>query len=79
LCPDFVLEIKSASDQLSSLKSKMDEWVVSGCRLAWLINPEDKTTLVYSSGQIRTISFQEVLSGESVMPGLEIVLGYIFK
>jgi Uma2 family endonuclease len=79
LCPDFVLEIKSASDQLSSLKSKMDEWVANGCRLAWLINPEDKTTLVYSSGQIKTISFQEVLSGGSLMSGLELVLGSIFK
>ena len=79
LCPDFVLEIKSASDQLSSLKSKMDEWVANGCRLAWLINPEDKTTLVYSSSQIKIISFQEVLSGESVMQGLELVLRSIFK
>lgn len=79
LCPDFVLEIKSASDQLASLKSKMEEWVANGCRLAWLINPENRTTLVYSSGQIKTISFQEVLSGGSIMPGLELVLNSIFK
>jgi Uma2 family endonuclease len=66
LCPDFLMEIKSPSDSRLSQKNKMDEWVASGCRLAWLINPEEELTYVYSDGKVEIIPFKESLSGKEV-------------
>lgn len=79
LCPDFVIEIKSPSDNLSPQKNKMEEWVASGCKLAWLINPEESLTYVYFNGKIHSAGFDEKLSGQEVINGFEIQLNGIFK
>ncbi|PSF35992.1 hypothetical protein C7H19_14705 [Aphanothece hegewaldii CCALA 016] len=38
ICPDFVVELRSASDSLKSLQEKMQEYIENGTRLGWLIN-----------------------------------------
>jgi Uma2 family endonuclease len=35
LCPDFVIELRSPSDNLSELKEKMEQWIANGAQLAW--------------------------------------------
>jgi Uma2 family endonuclease len=42
ICPDFVAEIKSPSDSLKDLHKKMQEWMENGCRLGWLLDPDEK-------------------------------------
>ena len=37
--PDFVIELKSASDRTETLRTKMREWTSNGIALAWLIIP----------------------------------------
>ncbi len=78
LCPDFIIEIKSPSDTPAVQKSKMNEWISNGCRLAWLINPEEELTYVYSDGKIESIPFEEKLSGKEVANGFEMKLSTIF-
>ncbi|MCC3579051.1 Uma2 family endonuclease [Microcoleus sp. PH2017_32_RDM_D_A] len=41
LCPDFVVELRSASDSLSTLQTKMREYIDNGARLGWLANPTE--------------------------------------
>jgi Uma2 family endonuclease len=40
ICPDFVLELLSPSDDLRSTQAKMREYLASGARLGWLLNSE---------------------------------------
>ncbi len=86
ICPDFVAEIKSPSDSIKDLRvkdlwEKMREWMENGCRLGWLINPEDRTYQVYTpdNHQPEALPLGGVKGGE-VLPGLEIdlneVIGY---
>ena len=42
ICPDFVVELRSKSDDMSKLKEKMDEYVAQGIRLGWLIDPRGR-------------------------------------
>src|SRR5690348_4751962 len=35
ICPDFVIELKSLSDTVSSLQAKMEEYIQNGARLGW--------------------------------------------
>ena len=47
LCPDFVIELKSPSDTLSSLQAKLTEYIDNGARLGWLIDPYRRQVHVY--------------------------------
>lgn len=74
IAPDFVLELRSEDQSLSELREKMDEYMDVGCRLGWLIDPQNRRTYVYlENGDIQTVSFDEKLNGAEVMPGLEVV------
>lgn len=48
--PDFVIELKSASDRPRVLRAKMQEWIDNGAQLAWMIDPESRTVEVYRPG-----------------------------
>ena len=76
LCPDFVIEVRSPSDSIKQLKSKMEDWINNGCQLAWLIDPIDKKAWAYTqNGLVKTVvSFDEKLEGMEVMPGLVLEL-----
>lgn len=72
IVPDFVVEIRSPSDDLQNLKNKMaDSWIANGVRLAWLFDPESQTAWLYrADGTVQEIKgFDAPLSGESVLPG----------
>jgi len=45
--PDFVIELRSQSDRLPSLRNKMLEYQRLGVKLALLINPQDQQVEVY--------------------------------
>ena len=45
LCPDFVVELRSPKDRLSSLQRKMEEYSANGAQLGRLIDPPCKTRL----------------------------------
>lgn len=47
ICPDFVIELRSASDKLSDLQSKMQEYIDNGTSLGWLIDRQNRTVYVY--------------------------------
>ena len=78
IVPDFIIEVRSPSDRLSDLKAKMqDVWMANGVRLAWLIDPYDEKVYIYRSGQETEVMERfegKILSGEAVMPGMEMPL-----
>jgi Uma2 family endonuclease len=77
LCPDFVVELMSATDDEADLKKKIEnEWIANGCQLAWLINPLDKRAFIYrKDGSIEQVEgFEQQLSGENVLPNFKLDL-----
>ncbi|WP_324670752.1 Uma2 family endonuclease [Hymenobacter sp. GOD-10R] len=70
LCPDFIVELASESDEVSSLQQKMLDWQRNGARLAWLIVPKTETAYIYRAGQLEpevVQGFDQELSGEEVL------------
>ena len=66
LCPDWVIEIPSPEQRANRVKGNLLYCLQHGCQLGWLINPEDRSILVFFSNQ------QPVLLQESdVLPVLE--------
>ncbi|MBD2569406.1 Uma2 family endonuclease [Anabaena lutea] len=79
LCPDFVIELVSESDDLADTQAKMREYINNGLRLGWLINPQDKQVEIYRQNQeVEVLQSPTSLSGEDVLPGLVLDLQPIF-
>ncbi len=80
LAPDFVIELRSASDRLKPLQAKMQEYIENGVRLGWLLNPQDQTVAIYRSDQtVEVLQSPTRLSGEDVLVGFELDLKGIFN
>lgn len=80
LCPDFVLELRSQSDQLKDCFEKMSDWMDNGCQLAWLIDLDNQITYIYRPQQDRQeIKGLVILSGETVLPGFTLDLGHLVQ
>ena len=78
ICPDFVIELKSPSDSLAQQKDKMDEWMENGCRLGWLIDPENRKVHIYSeNGKNSIVDFDSEITGDDVLEGFKLDLSFI--
>jgi len=75
LCPDFAIELRSASDDLDTLQAKMQEYLENGMQLGWLLNPYDQQVEIYRVGQpVEVLNSPKKLSGETVLPGFVLQL-----
>jgi Uma2 family endonuclease len=69
LCPDFVIELRSRTDTINDLREKMREYLASGLRLGWLINPQQQQVEIYQQDKkVEAIDLPATLSGEDVLP-----------
>ena len=69
ICPDFVMELRSRTDSLTQLQAKMQEYLNSGLRLGWLINPQEQQVEIYRPNQaLEIVKLPTTLSGENVLP-----------
>lgn len=68
--PDLVIEIRSPSDRPGDLLSKVGDWLSSGTRLVWVIDPARRVAHVYRQDETQaTIGLHDALDGEDVVPG----------
>jgi Uma2 family endonuclease len=81
ICPDFVVEIRSKSDQLNYLINKMEEYIANGTQLAWLIDRFDNKAYIFKEDKsvIKLDSLNVKLSGELVLPGFVLDLESLIK
>jgi Uma2 family endonuclease len=79
LAPDFIIELRSASDSAKDLRDKMKEYIENGVRLGWFLNAKDKGVEIYRQGQdVEMLRSPTSLSGEDVLPGFVLELKEIF-
>jgi Uma2 family endonuclease len=78
LCPDFVVELRSASDSLSPLQTKMREYMANGARLGWLIDPQNQRVEIYRQ-QAEVLINPTELSGEDILPGFVLNLRRVWR
>lgn len=75
LCPDFALELRSATDRLSSLQTKMREYIDNGVKLGWLIDPISHRVEIYRPDrEVEVLDNPASVSGETVLPGFTLNL-----
>ena len=71
ICPDFVIEIRSGTDNLAPLHAKMRLYMQNGALLGWLIDARNRRVFIYRAGQPEPEASENpvILSGEAVLPG----------
>jgi Uma2 family endonuclease len=77
--PDLVVEVLSPWDRSARLQEKLPDYFSSGARLIWVLDPAEKTVLVYRTpGPERLLRVTDNLEGEDVLPGFRLPLAELF-
>jgi Uma2 family endonuclease len=75
IAPDFVIELRSRTDDLKPLQAKMVEYAANGVRLGLLLNPQDQQVEVHRPGQpIDLLTKPLRVDCSEVLPGFELKL-----
>jgi Uma2 family endonuclease len=70
IAPDFLIELRSRTDDLATLRSKMLEYQANGVSVGVLINPQDKEVEMYrSNGTVEVIDRPIQVDCSEVLPG----------
>lgn len=73
LAPDLMVEVKSPTDSLKALRSKIDQFLEQGTQVGILINPEQRWIEVWRSQQDPMTLFDgDMLTVPDLLPGWNI-------
>ena len=80
ICPDFVLELMSPSDNLKTLQAKMTEYMEEpGVKLGWLIDRKERKVYIYRPGiATECLENPESVSGEPILPGFVLKMSKVW-
>lgn len=77
--PDLAVEVLSPSDRFSKVLQKVREYLAAGTRLVWVVDPEDRSVVVFrADGSTTLLGEFDSLDGEDVLPGLTLPLTEIW-
>ncbi len=80
ICPDFIIELRSLSDNLGELEGKMEQWIANGAKVAWLIDPERQVVSIYRpDDELDVLHHPTSVQGSGVMAGFELVMARIWE
>jgi Uma2 family endonuclease len=80
VAPDLAVEILSEGNTPREMEKKLAEYMESGVRLVWYIDPRSRTAAIHTApGQLQSIDEQGFLDGGDVLPGFRMRLGELFE
>ena len=80
ICPDFVVELRSPSDNLKPLQEKMQEYLDNGAHLGFLIDRKNQQVEIYKPNtEVKVLQCPISLSGEEILPGFVLDLTEVWK
>lgn len=79
IAPDLVVETRSPSDRLPTMRDKMAQWLGFGVRIALLLDPIKRTLMVYTPNTPPvTLAPDDTFVGGEVLPSFALPLGRLF-
>jgi Uma2 family endonuclease len=79
ICPDFVIELRSASDLLKELKEKMQEYIENGVSLGLLIDRKNLTVYCYrADGSVTVLNNPAMVDCSPELPGFVLQMAKIW-
>ena len=79
LCPDFIVELRSETDRLPTLREKMKEYIDNGAEMGLLVDPLKRQVHVYRRGRkVKVLDNPETVSCDPELPGFTLDLREIW-
>lgn len=80
LAPDLMVEVKSPSDTVEALESKIANFLTQGTQVGILVNPEDATVKVFQVGKdTTTLRSGDVLTLPDLLPGWSVAIAELWS
>ena len=80
IAPEFVIEVRSRNDSLSSQREKLAGWTSHGVLLGLLVDPASRNVHIYRNGrELEVLHRPEQVSCEPEMPGLTLNFARIWR
>jgi len=80
LSPDLAIEVLSPSETASELEEKLDDYLVSGTSLIWVVDPVRRTVMtIPADAPVRWLREGDTLDGGAVIPGFACRVPEIFE
>ena len=79
ICPEFVIELRSQSDNLRILQDKMQEYIDNGTQLGWLIDRKQRRVFIYCPNiAVEVLDNPKTLYAEPLLPGFVLDLSEVW-
>ncbi|MCC5602817.1 Uma2 family endonuclease [Nostoc favosum] len=79
ICPEFVIELRSETDNLRILQDKMQEYIDNGTQLGWLIDRKQRRVFIYRPNiAVEQLDNPKTLNGEPLLLGFVLDLSQIW-
>jgi len=80
VCPDFVVELRSETDSLEKMQTKMEEYIENGASLGWLIDAGERKVYVYrQNAGVEVLENPPEISGGPLLQGFTLNLKEIWE
>ena len=77
--PDLVVEVVSPGDSRREVREKVEDWLLAGVSIVWVLYPSTRTAVVYRSpDDVAELTEDDSLNGEDVVPGFSCPLSDVF-
>ncbi|MCW5970294.1 MAG: Uma2 family endonuclease [Blastocatellales bacterium] len=78
--PDLAVEVISPNDRIYELDEKIDDYIASGVRAVWIVNPKRRTVTVHHPGEAPIVYTEaDLIEGGEILPGFSIAVAGIFN
>jgi Uma2 family endonuclease len=79
ICPEFVIELRSETDNLRILQDKMQEYIDNGTQLGWLIDRKQRRVFIYRPNiAVEILDNPKTLYGEPLLPRFVLDLSQVW-
>jgi Uma2 family endonuclease len=79
VAPDLVVEIMSPNDRWQDVRQKLAEYFAIGVRWVWIVEPENRTVLVFCSAtDLQQYSMNDMMVGEGILEGFTLTVATLF-
>ena len=79
ICPEFVIELRSETDNLRILQDKMQEYIDNGTQLGWLIDRKQRRVFIYRPNiAVEQLDNPKTLYGEPLLLGFILDLSQVW-
>lgn len=77
--PDLAVEIVSPGDKAADIQAKIQDYLIYGTQLVWVIYPQQRLiTVYYPDGTAKTLQSADTLEGKPVIPEFSCRVADIF-